>query len=171
MNYYPNTDGALHLIKSIMPHIWQKDPAVSLCIAGLNPPQVIRDLTTDPRIEVIANFEDMREVAQRCCLTLVPLRLGGGTRIKILDSFALGLPVISTSLGCEGLPVVEGKHILIRDDPKQFANAVLEVISNPIMANNLRTNGRRLVEERYDWEKTFEQLEREMLSLVVSKAH
>lgn len=171
MNYYPNIDGALHLIKSIMPYIWHKDPTVSLCIAGLNPPRVIRDLTTDPRIEVIANFEDMREVAQRCCLTLVPLRLGGGTRIKILDSFALGLPVVSTSLGCEGLHVAEGKHLLIRDDPKQFADAVLEVISNPIMAHTLRTNGRRLVEERYDWKRTFEQLEREILSLVVSKAH
>lgn len=168
MNYYPNIDGALYLIKSIMPYIWQKDPTVSLCIAGLNPPRFIRDLTTDPRIEVIANFEDKREVAQRCCLTVVPLRLGGGTRIKILDSFALGLPVVSTSLGCEGLPVAEGKHILIRDDPEQFADAVLEVISNPIMANTLRTNGRRLVEERFEWERIFEQLEREMLSLVDS---
>jgi len=166
MNYYPNTDAVSYMVKSIMPFIWKKDPTVSLCIAGKNPPQSIREFVSNPRIEVIANPEDMSEVAKKCSLTLVPLRFGGGTRLKILDSLAMGLPVVSTSIGCEGLSVRDGSHILIRDDPEQFADAVLQVISDPVLANTLRTNGRRLVEEHYDWQRIFEQLEVEMLSLV-----
>lgn len=166
MDYYPNTDAVSYMVKSIMPFIWKKDPTVSLCIAGKNPPQSIREFASNPKIEVIANPEDMSEVAKKCCLTLVPLRFGGGTRIKILDSLAMGLPVVSTSLGCEGLSLMDGHHILIRDDPEQFADAVLQVISDPVLANTLRTNGRWLAEERYDWQRIFEQLEVEMLSLV-----
>jgi glycosyltransferase involved in cell wall biosynthesis len=166
MDYYPNTDAAIYLVKSIMPFIHQKDHNISLCISGRNPPQSVMALASDSRVEVIANPDSMREVASQCCLTVVPLRLGGGTRLKILDSFAMGLPVVSTSLGCEGLALMEGRHILIRDDAESFADAVLQVISDNILANTLRVNGRRLVEERYDWGMIFRHLEQEMLQLV-----
>jgi glycosyltransferase involved in cell wall biosynthesis len=166
MDYYPNADAATYLLKCIMPLIWKKDPAVSLCIAGKNPPPSIREFASNPKIEVIANPEDMNEVAKKCCLTIVPLRFGGGTRIKILDSLAMGLPVVSTSLGCEGLSVRDGCHILVRDNPEQFADAVLQVISDPFLAYNLKTNGRRLVEECYDWGLIFGRLEEELLQLV-----
>jgi glycosyltransferase involved in cell wall biosynthesis len=166
MDYYPNTDAVTYLIKSIMPFIWKKDQTVSLCIAGKNPPQSIREFASSPKIELIADPEDMNEVARKCCLTLVPLRFGGGTRIKILDSLAMGLPVVSTSLGCEGLSVRDGCHILIRDEPEQFADAVLQIISDPLLAHALRTNGRRLVEERYDWGLIFGKMEEELSQLV-----
>lgn len=166
MDYYPNTDAASFLVKSIMPFIWRKDPSLCLCIAGRNPPQAVHALAVDPRIEVIANPHDMREVARQCSLTVVPLRLGGGTRIKILDSMAMGLPVVSTSLGCEGLSLMAGHHILIRDDARSLADAVLQVTSDNILANTLRENGRRLVEERYDWGMIFAQLEQELLHFV-----
>jgi glycosyltransferase involved in cell wall biosynthesis len=166
MDYYPNTDAASFLVKSVMPFVWRKDPGISLCIAGLHPPQSVMALASDSRVEVIANPDSMREVASQCCLTVVPLRLGGGTRLKILDSFAMGLPVVSSSLGCEGLPLMDGRHILIRDDAESFADAVLQVISDNILANTLRVNGRRLVEERYDWGTIFRQLEEELLQLV-----
>jgi len=166
MDYYPNTDAAIYLVKSIMPLIWRKDPGISLCISGRNPPESVMALTSNYRVEVIANPDSMREVASQCCLTVVPLRLGGGTRLKILDSFAMGLPVVSTSLGCEGLSLMEGRHILIGDDAESFANAVLQVISDNILANTLRENGRMLVEERYDWGMIFRHLEQELLRLI-----
>jgi glycosyltransferase involved in cell wall biosynthesis len=165
MDYYPNTDAVSFLVKSVMPFIWRKDPRISLCIAGLHPPESVMALASDSRVEVIANPDSMREVALQCCLTVVPLRLGGGTRIKILDSFAMGLPVVSTSLGCEGLSLTDGHHILIRDDAESFADAVLQVISDNILANTLRENGRRLVEERYDWGMIFKRLEEELVLL------
>jgi len=166
MDYYPNTDGAMYLVKSIMPFIWRKDPGISLCIAGRQPPKSIMMLAKDFRVEVVANPESMREVASKCCLTVVPLRLGGGTRLKILDSFAMGLPVVSTSLGCEGLSLTDGRHILIRDDAESFADAVLQVIDDTFLSNTLRENGRRLAEERYDWGMIFAHMEKELLQLV-----
>jgi len=164
MNYYPNIDAVFYLVKTIMPLIWERDQAVTLCIAGMNPPKEIRDLASDSRIEIAGTPDDMREIAGQCCLTVVPLRLGGGTRIKILDAFAMGLPVISTSLGCEGLEVADGKHIVIRDDPQAFAESVLRVISDPLRAESLRMSGRKLVEDRYDWTKILGQMEHELLN-------
>ena len=166
MDYYPNIDAVSFLVKSIMPFVWQKDPGISLYIAGLHPPQSVKALASDSRVKVIANPENMREVAARCCLTVVPLRLGGGTRLKILDSFAMGLPVVSTSIGCEGLSLVDGSHILIRDDAESFASAVLHVLSDEVLANALRVSGRRLVEQRYDWSVIFQDLEQELFQLV-----
>jgi glycosyltransferase involved in cell wall biosynthesis len=164
MNYYPNIEAVFYLVKTIMPLIWGRDQTVTLCIAGMNPPKEIRDLASDPRIEIVGTPDDMREIAGQCCLTVVPLRLGGGTRIKILDAFAMGLPVISTSLGCEGLEVADGKHIIIRDDPQAFAESVLQVISDPLRAESLRMSGRKLVEDRYDWTKILGQMEHELLN-------
>lgn len=166
MDYYPNIDGVLYFAEHILPRIWHKDPTISVCVAGRNPPRAIRELATEPRIEVLANPKEMSQVAKECSLAVVPIRFGGGTRIKILHSMAMGLPVVSTSLGCEGLSVVDGLHILIRDEPDQFADAILQIISNPVLRNHLRMNGRRLVEERYDWRLMFRRLETEMLLLV-----
>jgi glycosyltransferase involved in cell wall biosynthesis len=166
MDYYPNTDAVVYLVKSIMPLIWRKNSEISLCIAGLHPPQSVMALASDSRVEVIANPDSMREVAAQCCLTVVPLRVGGGSRIKILDSLAMGLPVVSTSLGCQGLSLLDGRHILIRDDPESFADAVLQILSDRMLANALRVNGRRLVEKHYDWELIFGRLEQELLRLV-----
>jgi len=166
MNYFPNVDGALFMVQSIMPRIWRMDPDIRLCIAGRDIPRHIRDLGTDSRIEIIPDFPDIHEVAADCCLSVVPLRLGGGTRIKILEAFALGLPVVSTAKGCEGLAVEDGRQIVIRDDPEAFAQAVTGVVSNPAFADSLRENGRSLVEERYDWQKIFEAAQEQMLKLV-----
>ena len=166
MNYYPNIDAVFYLIDAIMPIIWGKDHSVQICIAGMNPPKEICDLSSDPRIEIIRTPVDMREVAKQCCLTVVPLRLGGGTRIKILDSLAMGLPVITTSLGSEGLVAADGEHIVISDEPHAFAESVLQVISDSLLADHLRANGRRLVEDRYDWEQILRQMENELFNFV-----
>ena len=166
MNYFPNVDGALFMVQSIMPHIRRLDPDIRLCIAGKDIPRHIRELGADTRIEIISDFPDISEVAADCCLSVVPLRLGGGTRIKILEAFALGLPVVSTAKGCEGLDVEDGRQLVIRDDPEAFAEAVVRVANNHELADSLRENGRSLVEGRYDWQKIFETAEEQMLKLV-----
>jgi glycosyltransferase involved in cell wall biosynthesis len=165
MNYYPNIDAVFYLTETIMPLIWGKDPSVRLCVAGMNPPREIRALASDSRIEIFGTPDDMREIAGQCCLSVVPLRLGGGTRIKILDAFAMGLPVVSTSLGCEGLEVEDGNHIVIRDEPGAFAESLLQVISDPLRAERLRTYGRNFAEDRYDWEKILGRMEDELLNV------
>jgi glycosyltransferase involved in cell wall biosynthesis len=165
MNYFPNIDGTLFMAQSIMPCIWRLDPGIRLCIAGKNMPGQILDLGADPRIEIIEAPPDIRVVAADCSASIVPLRLGGGTRIKILEAFALGLPVVSTSKGCEGLAVEDGLHLLIRDDPAEFAAAVTKAVNDHELSGTLRRNGRMLAEERYDWHKIFVSAEERMLKL------
>jgi glycosyltransferase involved in cell wall biosynthesis/Flp pilus assembly protein TadD len=157
LSYYPNIDGATYFVEKILPHIWQQDPTVELWIAGAEPPQAVVDLGQDARIRVIANPEDMTAVAAQCCMTIVPLRIGSGTRIKILQSMAMGLPIVSTSLGCEGLLVADGTHLFVRDQPVEFARAVLRVLSDQAVRERFRREGRDLVEQSYDWSQVFEQ--------------
>jgi glycosyltransferase involved in cell wall biosynthesis len=162
MSYSPNIDAANYFVREILPIVWQQEPTLSFCIAGREPTKQVYDLAIDPRIEIVANPEDMSEIARQCAMTVVPLRLGSGTRIKILHSMAMGLPTVSTSLGCEGLDVVDGLHLLIRDNPAEFARGILQVYRDAQLSDRLRVNGRQLVEREYDWHQIFEQFEAEM---------
>jgi glycosyltransferase involved in cell wall biosynthesis len=163
MSYQPNIDAVCYFSEHIMPRVWQQDPEIKFCIAGRNPVKQVRKLVNDPRIEVIANPEDMNKIAQQCSMTVVPLRIGSGTRIKILHSMAMGLPVVSTSIGCEGLEVVDGFHLLIKDQPAEFAEAILQTSRDSELRSKLQKNGRHLVEAKYDWNKIFRQFEAEIL--------
>ena len=164
MSYYPNIDGVLYFVESILPIIWQQDPDLAFCIAGREPPQFIRDLAYDnPLIEVIADPEDMSLIAAQCSLSVVPLRSGSGTRIKILHSMAMGLPVVSTSIGCEGLRTSDREHLLIRDLTQNFAQGVIELIHDRELWHTLQKNGRQLVERDYDWTAIFSVYEQELL--------
>ncbi len=163
MSYYPNIDGASYFVEQILPIIWQQDPTVQFCIAGAEPPQLVLDFAKDPRISVIANPEEMSLVAQDCMMTVVPLRIGSGTRIKILHSMAMGLPVVSTALGCEGLAVTDGIHLLIRDQPTAFAEAILALMAQPELRQQLRQQSRSLVEQQYDWQQIFTAAEQQMV--------
>jgi tetratricopeptide (TPR) repeat protein len=162
MNYYPNIDGVCYFVEQILPIVWQHNPAIQFWVAGHAPPKQIKDLENS-RIQVIADPEDMSEVAKNCSVTVVPLRVGSGTRIKILHSMAMGLPVVSTSLGCEGLHVTDGSHLLIRDQPAEFAEAVLQLVADANLWQTLRTNGRQLVEQKYDWQSIFTQAESQIV--------
>lgn len=168
LDFYPNIDCLFYLKETILPILWQTDPTITVVLAGRNPSESVLNFSADPRIDVIANPPDIDEVAEDCYLTVVPMRIGSGTRIKILHSMALGLPVVSTTLGCEGLNVADGDNIFIRDTPEQFAEAILKLVSDSRLAMGLRKAGRKLVEEQYDWSVIFERLEKEMVTLVDS---
>lgn len=164
MSYYPNIDGACYFVEEILPIVWQQDPTISFYIAGSDPPEKVKSLAQDPRIKVIANPENMSDVAQECSITVVPLRIGSGTRIKIIHSMAMGLPIVSTTLGCEGLNVEDGTHLLVRDQPEEFAQATLKLVSDAELRQKLRTQGRYLVEQEYDWQSIYNQAERQMVA-------
>jgi glycosyltransferase involved in cell wall biosynthesis len=171
MSYYPNIDGVLYFIAEILPLIWQQNPLITFCIAGREPPKIIQDLAiNNSQIEVFADPENMSKIAAECKLSVVPLRSGSGTRIKILHSMAMGLPVISTSVGCEGLTMTDQKHLLIQDIPIKFAQAVVELIKNQQLWQQLRTNGRQLVETQYDWSVIYANYEQELLRQVVKSS-
>lgn len=164
LNYLPNIDGALYFASQILPHVWRRNPAVEFWIAGAEPaPEVRRLADHDRRIKLIANPEVMEDVAAQCCLSVVPLRIGSGTRIKILQSLAMGLPTVTTSLGCEGLLVEDDQHLMIRDRPEDFAKVIVDLLADAGKRDRLRQTGRALVEAQYDWEQIWETAVDQML--------
>lgn len=158
MNYAPNVDGALFFYRQIFPLVQSQVPEACLLIVGAEPVAEVQALATDPAVTVTGRVEDIVPSYQRACLSVVPLRAGGGTRLKILESLALGRPVVSTSIGCEGLEVAHGQDILVADTPADFAAQVVRLLNDIELRRRLVANGRHLVETTYDWEVIAQQL-------------
>jgi glycosyltransferase involved in cell wall biosynthesis len=128
-----------------------------VCIAGLNPAPEVLGLAGEG-IRVTGTVEDLHPYYAQSAVCIVPLRAGGGTRLKILEAMALGRPVVSTSIGCEGLDVQDGEHLFIADTPGDFANRVLYLLNESAVRESIIRNGRELVEQRYDWDVVAQQL-------------
>jgi glycosyltransferase involved in cell wall biosynthesis len=116
-------------------------------------------------------LDDVRPTVARSWACVVPLRVGGGTRLKVLEAMALGTPVVSTSKGAEGLEVTSGEDILIADEPADFADATLRLLDDPALRAELAANGRRLVRGRYGWDQIGEELNRFLHQVVREYRH
>jgi glycosyltransferase involved in cell wall biosynthesis len=149
---FSNQDGADFLVREIWPLISKERPGVRLWLIGKNPPERLRLLERqDPSIRVTGTVPDVREYVARTSVCLVPLRIGGGSRLKILEAMAMGKVVVSTTIGAEGLAYTAGKDILIADTPAVFARAVVQCLDDSRLRKNLGRAGRQLVAARYDW--------------------
>ncbi|MCL6566457.1 MAG: glycosyltransferase family 4 protein [Acidobacteriia bacterium] len=156
--WYPNLSAARYL-QEIWPRIEQQWPGARLYLAGKTPPQfLLAWAQRKPNITVVANPPDIRPWMARAAVFICPIRDGGGTRLKILDAMAQGKAVVSTSLGCEGLDVTDGKNILIADDPESMAAAVVRLWSDDALRRQIVCAGRELVERRYSWHRIGEDL-------------
>ncbi len=152
MYWPPNVESMLHFAGEILPVVKREMPECTLTIAGQKPVESIKALARDPAIRVTGYVDDVRQVARDCGVFIVPLRSGSGVRVKILNALAMGLPVVSTPIGAEGLDVVSGEHLLLADGPADFAEAVVRVLRDTELAATLGRNGRELVCKRYSWE-------------------
>lgn len=159
MDYEPNADAVKYFYNEIFPYIKRTIPESTLTIVGKNPPIEIQQLDKKPDVMVRGNVSDVRPYYSEALVSVVPLRAGGGTRLKILESMALGTPVVSTSLGCEGIEVKNRHNILIADNPKDFACKVSELMMSKKLWNEISHNARQLVEEIYDWDCITKKLE------------
>ena len=153
MDYEPNVDGVLHFYDEIFPLIKKRQPHCTLTIVGKKPPSDVQRLNDETRVMVKGDVDDVRPYYQKALVSAVPLRSGGGTRLKILEAMALGTPVVSTSIGCEGLHVENNHNILIADNPADFAQQITNLLTDLELWNRISKNGRTLVEENYDWLK------------------
>ena len=151
IDYYPNTDGLRYFLSTIFPLIKERLPTMRFYIAGKDPPPEIEKYATDPNVVVTGFVEDIREYFERSQVVVVPLRIGGGTRLKILEAMAMKKPVVATPIGAEGIDVEDGKNILLEEDPQKFADAVIGLINNLPQQKQLGAAGRQLVEQKYDW--------------------
>jgi|Deesub1362A_J573_1020465.scaffolds.fasta_scaffold00985_6 sugar transferase (PEP-CTERM/EpsH1 system associated) len=158
MDYYPNVDGMAFFIREILPIILKEEPDLKLYIVGKNPPSQMKKFENS-NIVITGFVNDIRPFVQRAAVYVVPLRVGGGTRLKILEAMAMEKPVVSTPIGCEGLEVEDEKNILIASDPHSFASYVLKLLRDATLRMRLGREGRQLVESKYDWLSISEKLE------------
>ena len=167
-SYFPNYDAADYFIQKIYPIVKENQPEVSLRIVGSTNGMEADFLRADGSIRFTGLIKDVRRVVAESWLSVVPLRLGAGTRLKIIESMALGTPVISTSKGAEGLEVTDRENILIADTPEAFAEALLLLLQNPELRQKLSDGGRRLVRRKYDSDILGQNFEA-LIALVSSK--
>ena len=151
MDWYPNEEAALHFVDNILPRIRQKIPEVTLTIVGRKPSPRLRAAMAGAGVNVTGTVDDVRPYVAQACVSVVPLKVGGGTRLKIFEALAMEKALVSTVVGAEGLPLVPGQHYLCADEPGDFARAVVSLLRDPGRRAALGAAGRRLVEERYSW--------------------
>jgi len=157
MGYAPCADAVLYFCSDILPLIRQAINPMELRIVGQDPPPEVLKLNGSG-VHVTGRVEDVVPYYRESTVCVVPLRAGGGTRLKILEAMALGRPVVSTTIGCEGLDVVDGEHLLIADTPEQFAEKTLRLLHDRKLYQHISAKGRQLVETNYDWDKIAERL-------------
>lgn len=152
MYWPPNIDGVLWFAREVWPLIRARHPTTVFDVIGARPPQQVVSLSQDGNgINVTGYVDDLSPYLAQTGVFAVPLRAGGGMRVKILNALSQGLPIVSTTLGCEGIQVTHGRDILIADTPADFADAVLRVLEDSELAACLSDNGRRLAERVYDY--------------------
>ncbi|MEJ2696156.1 MAG: glycosyltransferase family 4 protein [Candidatus Sulfobium sp.] len=164
LEYQPNFDSAVYLLKEVFPAVRDAVANVKLDIVGRRLGS-IRSVAAGAGIDFYENVPDILPHFKRADVLVVPLRLGAGSRIKILEAMAAGLPVVTTSKGCEGIDVEHGRHLMIADTPPSFAEAVQLVLKDSAIRNSLVKNARELVENKYSWEKIVEEMERHLSTL------
>jgi glycosyltransferase involved in cell wall biosynthesis len=141
-----------YFVNEIFPLIRGRVPDASLCIVGRKPSRRLQDLASRvTNIQLTGWVEDVRPYLAQHAVFIVPLRIGGGTRLKIFEAMSMAKAVVSTSIGAEGLPVKNGEHLLLADDPASFAESTLRLLGNPSQRAQLGQAARHLVEENYSW--------------------
>jgi glycosyltransferase involved in cell wall biosynthesis len=160
MYWPPNIDGVKWFIDQVLPRIRSERPGATFDVVGARPPQELIDLgAADGRINVTGYVDDPAPFLQRAGVMVVPLRAGGGMRVKILNAMAQALPIVTTTLGCEGIAVEPGKHVLIADTAEDFARETTRVLQDRALADALGRNGRALIDAKYDYRAACRPLE------------
>jgi glycosyltransferase involved in cell wall biosynthesis len=159
INYYPNTDGILFFLREAWPLLKARRPTARLRIIGPKPPPVIAEWA-DPSVEVVGYVDDVRAHIARAAVTVVPLRIGGGTRLKVLEAMALGKAIVSTPLGAEGIDVTPEENILLAPDAAGLARQIDRALGDPALSSRLGSEARRLAVERYSWRASADRLVR-----------
>lgn len=163
ISWKPNEDAVLYFAKEIYPLIKQKIPNASFTVVGNGPCEAIQQLgKNDPSITVTGFVDAVKPYILETEVFIVPLRIGSGTRLKILEAWAMGKAIVSTSIGAEGLEYTDGKNIMIADTPQSFADKTIELLKNQALKSTLEQNGRKLAEQKYAWDVIGNTIKKEM---------
>ena len=168
MDWLPNEDAILYFVDTILPLIKKQCPEVCLEVVGRSPSRKLQALAERERsLRLTGWVEDIRPFVARGSICIVPLRIGGGTRLKIFEAMAMSKAVVSTSVGAEGLPVQSGENIIVADTPNDFAQSVVSLFRDPNQRRQLGTSARALVQEKYSWPKVAESFARTLRDTII----
>lgn len=160
MDWQPNIDCVLYFNEAIWPRIKAADPQATFVIVGRKPPEKVLALAkADPSIIITGTVPDVRPHLSDASVMVVPLRAGGGTRIKIYEALAMALPVVSTRVGAEGLDITDKEDIRLEDEPNAFADAVIELLKSPAERARIGGNARKLVCDKFSWSSVMDKFE------------
>ena len=158
MSFEPNVDAMIYFVNEIFPVILREHPSIELFIIGQNPRPSIKEFAKRNSVIVTGTVDNVRPYIEKCAVSVVPLRIGSGVKGKILVAMAMGKPVITTSIGAEGMGFTPEENIIIVDHPKEFAERIIEVLENKVLREKLARAGRKFVEENYSLEATYGKL-------------
>ena len=158
MDWPPNVQGVTWFVRDVLPEIRRRRPAARVLVVGRRPPRALVRALASTHVRFTGTVEDVRPFVEQAGVVIVPLLSGGGTRLKILEAWAMGKPIVSTSVGAEGLPGVHGINLMLADAPGGFAGCVTDLIDDEPARGRLAAAGRTLVEERFAWERVGELL-------------
>jgi glycosyltransferase involved in cell wall biosynthesis len=167
MRYRPNIDAAAFFVNDIFPQILAERPHARVFIVGGDPPEEVTRLAS-ANVIVTGSVPDVRPFVRKAAVVVVPLRMGGGTRLKVLEGLSMKKAMVSTSIGCEGIEVEDEKHLLVANDADAFAGAVLRLLNDSSAGMQLGEEGYALVVRQYRWEMVVERLEGLYEQLVAS---
>jgi sugar transferase (PEP-CTERM/EpsH1 system associated) len=159
MNYFPNWDAALYFYREIFPLIQAVHPETTFYIVGNSPPEQLKRLARGGNVVVTGHVPDTRPYFERAAVFVSPLRSGSGIQVKNLEAMAMGVPVVTTSIGALGLEATVGQDLLVADTPQEFAKHVTHLIQSPDLRQTIGNAGRQLVEAKYNWSVLAQQLE------------
>jgi polysaccharide biosynthesis protein PslH len=161
LHYPPNADGIRWFLREIYPLIRQQIPGVSITVVGKNPPPDLLRLASqsDKNITFTGYVADLNPLFEQSALMVVPVRAGGGMRVRILEGFARAMPIVTTTVGLEGILAQPDRDVVVRDEPEEFAQVVVKLLEDESRQAQLAINGRRLAEKLYDWEIVLKDLD------------
>lgn len=169
MDVTMNQDGVLWFIKEVYPLVHKKIPSIQFWIVGRNPPLKIQRLNKIPGVHVTGTICDVRDYYAHADVFIVPVRLGGGTKLKTLEAMAMALPIVSTPTGVQGLQALSGKHLYIANDAETFANRIIELIRDREKAMVMGKEARYFVEKHNSWDAIVNNTEKKLLEFIKKK--
>ena len=172
LHYPPNADGIRWFANEVFPLIQAQEPEVTLTIIGKNPPADFYQLQEKypQAIKITGYVEDLTPYFEQAAVMVIAVRAGGGMRVRILEAFARSMPVVTTTVGLEGIDANPGEHVLVEDTPQEFAQATLHLLADPSLSSKLAQRGRVLAEEKYDWQVVLQRMDAVYENLVGQRA-